>query len=876
MEAYNKSQAPEQRLHSPKEIQDGNVGHSPVIPSKEFLGHFHRSKRRLPTHPNPSVSSQIPGLPLQKRRFLLQSSTIRPLHSSKSFHSSNQGRPSFPPKTRHSCLRLPRRLAVGGTHSPGDIGNHLLHYITSSKSRLDREFREVRTSSVSDKNLPGRSHRLHIRNSYSFPPKGSYANKYGFRDASFVKRSRKTVASTAGPHGQYGGCDPILPTIHETNPDLSPTTLLSVPELPVEKDPDPTSSQRPSTLVDVSTQYNIWETFQGDQAQIINYYRRFPLRMGRSMEVRDPVRSMEHGRRHSSHQPPRIEGDLPSHLQLGSFTEKPPDNDPVRQLHSGFVHQSPGRDQIDIPLPPNLGSPPPLSSVQHRTQGLSPSRPRECNGGCPVQRESPGNRVVPVPSVGQPHIRDIRQTNDRPLCNSIESQTADFLHEVLPPSSLGDRRSCDPMEQPIRLRLPSMVSNPAGSPQTQGIQCSTSSSRPMLAKPAVVSSTPGDAHRSSVQVSITNQPPNTSRRENLASTSTTPPSIGLETVTQRFISEGLSQEAALIASGSRRPSTVSTYDSRLVRFREWSIQKNINPLEAPVESIADFFVSLFNEGKQVSTIRNYRSAIASIHKGFADGSSISSNSTLTHLLKGMFNKRPPRKCLAPSWSINDVLTTLSLPPYEPMHNTTLELLTHKTLFLIAAASARRRSELHALTTKKGFIRFSQAGVFLIPDPSFLTKNETVSFSPGEIYLPNISSLSSIHEDKRVCPVRALKWYLERTKSIRSSDRLFLIPRSPFNPASKDTLSRWIVNLISPHASNDESIHAHQLRAHATSTAWFKGVSLDNILRAAAWKTPSTFVACYLTNVVSEEGAFARAVLGVPDLHRPGLPPSSQC
>ncbi|KAJ8043910.1 TBC1 domain family member 10B [Holothuria leucospilota] len=293
------------------------------------------------------------------------------------------------------------------------------------------------------------------------------------------------------------------------------------------------------------------------------------------------------------------------------------------------------------------------------------------------------------------------------------------------------------------------------------------------------------------------------------------------------------------------------------RFRDWSTEKALDPLDAPVEAIADFFVTLLT-------------------RGFPDGSSIGTNTALCHLLKGMFNKRPPRKCLTPSWSINDVLTTLSLPPYEPMHNSTLELLTYKTLFLIAAASARRRSELHALTTKKGFIRFSQSGVFLIPDPSFLTKKETISFTPGEIYLPSISSASSISEDKRVCPVRALKWYLEKTRLIRTSERLFLIPRSPFNPASKDTLSRWLVKLITPHSSPDDPVLAHQLRAHASSKAWFSGVSLDNILRAAAWKTPSTFVACYLSDVISQEGAFTRAVLGVPDHRHPVLPPSSQC
>ena len=173
-----------------------------------------------------------------------------------------------------------------------------------------------------------------------------------------------------------------------------------------------------------------------------------------------------------------------------------------------------------------------------------------------------------------------------------------------------------------------------------------------------------------------------------------------------------------------------------------------------------------------------------------------------------------------------------------------------------------------MTTRKGFIRFSNAGAYLIPDAQFLTKNETISFTPGEIYLPTISSSSSVGEDRKVCPVRALKWYLERTKDIRQGDKLFILPRRPYTAAAKDTLARWLVNLISPFSEPDEPVHAHQLRAHATSTAWFRGISLNDIMKAAAWKTPSTFVASYLTDVVSEEGAFARAVLGVPDRRRP--------
>ena len=281
---------------------------------------------------------------------------------------------------------------------------------------------------------------------------------------------------------------------------------------------------------------------------------------------------------------------------------------------------------------------------------------------------------------------------------------------------------------------------------------------------------------------------------------------------------------------------------------------------------------LFREGKQVSTIRNYRSAISAVHKGFADGTTPGSNSIINQLLKGMFHRRPPSRRLPPSWSINQVLTMLSGPPYEPMHNSTLEHLTHKTLFLVAAASARRRSELHALTTKERYLRFDPSGVRMLPDPAFLTKNQSVSFTPSEIFLPSIPSMSSVREDRLVCPVRALKWYLEKTKPVRTSPRLFLVPRSPFQPASKDSISRWLVKVISSQANPDDHPRAHDIRAVASSEAWFRGVSMEDIMKAACWKTPSTFVACYLTDVLSSEGSFAASVLGGPSST---IPPSDR-
>ena len=323
-----------------------------------------------------------------------------------------------------------------------------------------------------------------------------------------------------------------------------------------------------------------------------------------------------------------------------------------------------------------------------------------------------------------------------------------------------------------------------------------------------------------------------------------------------------------MAAAARRPSTLRTYDSRLARFGEWCAEKAVAPRTASLARVSEFLMALFNEGKQVNTIKNYRSAIAAVHGGFPDGTSVSSSQVIQQLLKGMANTRPVVRALAPSWSINGVLRSLAAEPFEPLHSAPLELLTRKTLFLVAVATARRRSCLQALSVKPGHIRFEHHGVRLVPDPAFIAKNQTLDFLPGDLFIPEIASASSVREDRKWCPVRALKWYLHRTKGIRASDRLFVLPRRPHSAASRDTISRWLSEVISPHAA--ERVRAHEVRGQAASRALFAGVPIEDILRAAAWKTPSSFVACYLSDTLAAEAAFGRAALGAPL----GGPPSA--
>ena len=160
-------------------------------------------------------------------------------------------------------------------------------------------------------------------------------------------------------------------------------------------------------------------------------------------------------------------------------------------------------------------------------------------------------------------------------------------------------------------------------------------------------------------------------------------------------------------------------------------------------------------------------------------------------------------------------------------------LSHKTLFLVAAASARRRSELLALSSKHGLTRLGPRGVRLIPEPQFLAKTHSSSFTPREIFLPTLRESSAVAEDRLWCPVGALSWYIERTEVVRTSDRLFVLPRRPYSVAAKDALSKWLIRLISPHASPDGRVRAHYSRSHSSSRTWFARVPLEDIMKAGA-------------------------------------------
>ncbi len=103
----------------------------------------------------------------------------------------------------------------------------------------------------------------------------------------------------------------------------------------------------------------------------------------------------------------------------------------------------------------------------------------------------------------------------------------------------------------------------------------------------------------------------------------------------------------------------------------------------------------------------------------------------------------------------------------------------------------------------------------------------------------------------LCPVRALRIYIEGFSPIRQSEQLFVCfgGRTKGSPVTKQKLSRWIIDTITLSYSSlgqqcPMGVRALSTRGISSSWAWFSGVSIAEICAAAGWASPSTFARFY--------------------------------
>ena len=95
-----------------------------------------------------------------------------------------------------------------------------------------------------------------------------------------------------------------------------------------------------------------------------------------------------------------------------------------------------------------------------------------------------------------------------------------------------------------------------------------------------------------------------------------------------------------LALSSWRDKSTRSYNSSFNKWARWCAERDRNPISGSISDVANFLADLFEEGYQYRSINVYRSSISTTHDK-VDGYSVGQHPTVTRLMRGVFNKRPP-------------------------------------------------------------------------------------------------------------------------------------------------------------------------------------------------------------------------------------------
>ena len=125
--------------------------------------------------------------------------------------------------------------------------------------------------------------------------------------------------------------------------------------------------------------------------------------------------------------------------------------------------------------------------------------------------------------------------------------------------------------------------------------------------------------------------------------------------------------------------------------------------------------------RRPSTIDGYRTAI--VDTLGPTGQHIAHNEDLQGCSPVFHRDRPQSSRNLPKWNLSVVLNECTKAPFEPMKDTALKHLTLKTAFLLALASGKCRSKIHAWVANKVSNLGQWEKVALFPSSDFKAKNQ---------------------------------------------------------------------------------------------------------------------------------------------------------
>lgn len=856
-----------ERLDQNSTIQDGNTQVNTVSHTEGGLYGLHRPSRGLSACPNKGIPSAVSPLCLQPETFPIQGTSIWPEIVSQGVYENLSDTSSTPEIGGSLPGPIFGRYSSQGTFSRPLYGSGEAHSRMSTESRICDQRKEEHSLPNTNNCTLGRTNQYSSRQSFSNSGKTTKDTVHDRTGTEESKDGGNDIGTTAGPYGVMSGITPMGKVSHPSSTEVSSALSGGHCE---QKDKTSLYSREPQNRFDlvagthkVPAGCSATGTKEGGDD-----HRCQPCGMGSSCARQNDSGKLVLQGHDTQHKLSGVTCHQAGSARLSESVSRMSCLGTDGQYDSKGIREPSGGDQIQIPPRGSL----PSDTVVRRTTTVHQGDSRSGSGQCLGRLAQPQNTRPVGMDVKQGSVptamSEIRRSDHRPLCNSPKLSSAQFHGKNK--SSTGYRSGCSKLRlaSSTDVCLPSDPTAIQGDSEGHRTMGRSDPGSSVLAEETMVPRAQETVSSRAMAASVESRPSHSGG----ASASTTrilgPHSLEVERAQLSGI--GYSKEVIDTLLASRKNSTTRVYNTTWQVFHSWCRQKGWEPLSVPISGILSFLQEGLSKGLSTSTLRRQVAAISAV-RGARKGKSLSQHPHVKRFLKGAALINPPQVHRFPTWNLNLVLRALSREPFEPMATCPLKELTFKTVFLIGITSARRVSELRALSTHKELCVFHADKVVLRPDPAFVPKVNSTFHRSEDVVLPSFCP-NPKHDKEREWHCldvrRALSYYLDRTKHFRKSDALFVSFRKSNlgQRISTSTISRWIRGciILAYKAKSEEppqGVTAHSLRGAATSVAYRSFPSLETICKAATWKSVHSFTKHYrIDKMASADAAFGRRVL----------------
>ena len=251
------------------------------------------------------------------------------------------------------------------------------------------------------------------------------------------------------------------------------------------------------------------------------------------------------------------------------------------------------------------------------------------------------------------------QTSGTPSCGSVclLGKSSDARDCVMETRTRGNSNRCFqyPLGLPTELPVSSVLPDTNVPKESNAGAGRLHSHCFSMEEPAMVSSTPIHAHRTSSAIASGSENPEASR-DRQDSPSLLPEEIPvscMENSQKSLQNKGFSEKVPKILLSSWRGNTAKQYESAWKGWNRWCSKEKVNPFSTTIKHILSYLADLFHQGRQYRTIGVHRSVISSFHIPL-EGVVVGRHPLVTKFMKGIFSLRPPKPRYFVTWDVNNV------------------------------------------------------------------------------------------------------------------------------------------------------------------------------------------------------------------------------